>query len=235
MNIAIVDDDENDYHILITYIDTFCQKNNILCETCFFKESSEFLKCFTQSGFDIIFLDIFMENISGIDTAKQIRKSDRHCKIIFTTSSPDHALLGYQVHAFDYLLKPYSYDKFCTTFGECCSLIRRVPNYIEVKESRTMIKINTDCILYTDYSNHYIQIHTEFRMIKSYLSFPEFSKLLLCYKNFLNCYRNCIINMDKVSSLTELGFVLENGECIPITRSKRLKCQQIYADYIFSL
>lgn len=234
MNIAIIDDDKNDYHILLSYIDTYCQTNDLFCNTCYFKESTSFLKNFTPSSYDIIFLDIYMEKISGIETAKQIRKSDRQCKIIFTTNSTDHALLGYQVHAFDYLLKPYSYDKFCTTFADCCSLIRKAPNYIEVKESRTMVKINTDCILYTDYSNHYIQIHTEFRTIKSYMSFPEFSKLLLIYNNFLNCYRNCIINMDKVNTITDLGFVMENGECIPITRSKRSKCRQIYADYMFN-
>lgn len=78
---------------------------------------------------------------------------------------------------------------------------KRSSHYIEVKESRVMVKIPIDTILYTDYFNHYIQIHLADRIVKTYMRFEDFSKLLLCYPQFISCYRNCIINLDKVVRL----------------------------------
>ena len=96
-----------------------------------------------------------------------------------------------------------------------------------------MVKILIRDILYADYDNHYIQIHNKENIIKTYLSFQDFSPLLLKYPQFLNCYRNCIINMDSVDSLHDHDFVLTNGERLPITREKRLEIRQLYADYAF--
>jgi DNA-binding LytR/AlgR family response regulator len=110
---------------------------------------------------------------------------------------------------------------------------KRSSHYIEVKESRVMVKIPIDTILYTDYFNHYIQIHLADRIVKTYMRFEDFSKLLLCYPQFISCYRNCIINLDKVVRLEKTSFVLTSGEHLPITRSLRLQIHQQYADYQF--
>ena len=106
-------------------------------------------------------------------------------------------------------------------------------HYIEVKESRIMTKIRLDDILYTDYFNHYIQIHLSERIVRTYMRFSDFSPMLLCYPQFICCFRNCIINMDKVTSLLKTDFVLSSGERLPITRNLRPQVQQEYADYQF--
>ena len=66
------------------------------------------------------------------------------------------------------------------------------------------------------------------------MRFHDFSSLLLCYPQFICCYRNCIINMDKVSALEKTEFVLTTGEQLPITRNLRSQIHQQYADYQFS-
>ena len=176
----------------------------------------------------------FQSKASGISLAEEIRKQDGDCAIVFTTVSTDFAVQGFEVRALDYLVKPIAYNSFSRTMDY---YLKHAPSrqsrYIEVKESRVMVKIPIDTILYTDYFNHYIQIHLADRIVKTYMRFEDFSKLLLCYPQFISCYRNCIINLDKVVRLEKTSFVLTSGEHLPITRSLRLQIHQQYADYQF--
>ncbi|EEG54863.1 LytR/AlgR family response regulator transcription factor, partial [Enterocloster asparagiformis] len=133
----------------------------------------------------------------------------------------------------DYLLKPIGYDRFCRAMEYAHRELENTGRYIEVKVSRIMVKILLDDICYADYSNHYIQIHTPQRMYRTYMRFEDFSKLLLCYPRFLCCYRNCIINMDRVVEMEKNEFLLATGDRIPISRSMRLAIHQQYADYQF--
>ena len=73
-----------------------------------------------------------------------------------------------------------------------------------------MQKIPIDSILYTDYSNHYIQIHLPDKTVRTYMRFEDFSGMLLIYSQFICCYRNCIINMDKVFSMEKSEFIFDN-------------------------
>lgn len=174
-----------------------------------------------------------MEGISGIEVARKIRETDSECLLIFISSSKEYALQSFEVRAFDYLLKPLSEERFQKTMDLCQNELAKHIRYIEVKESRTLVKIPLNEIIYTDYYNHYIQIHTAARLIRSYQQFDVFSPLLLCYPQFLCCYRNCIVNMDHVDSVDKHDFVMENGERVPITRGNRNSIYQQYADYQF--
>lgn len=192
-----------------------------------------FLENWPSKSYDLVFLDILMEGISGIEVARKIRETDSECLLIFISSSKEYALQGFGVRAFDYLLKPLSEERFQKTMDLCQNELAKHIRYIEVKESRTLVKIPLNEIIYTDYYNHYIQIHTAARLIRSYQQFDVFSPLLLCYPQFLCCYRNCIVNMDHVDSVDKHDFVMENGERVPITRGNRNSIYQQYADYQF--
>ena len=96
-----------------------------------------------------------------------------------------------------------------------------------------MTRILITDIIYVDYHNHYIQVHTDSRVIRSYMSFGEFSPMLSPYRQFLWCYRNCMVNMDYVDTWEDHDFILKNGERLPIFKSQRKEILQAYANYIF--
>ena len=235
MNIAVIDDSIDEARQLAGFISTYCSDTHTCQQTTIFNTAADFLRCWQRGSFDLIFIDIFLRNeTSGIRIAERVRRDDDSCTIVFTTSSTDFALKGYEVRALDYMLKPLRYGKFCQTMDYFRSVSQRKrSHYIEVKESRIMVKLPVDDILYTDYSNHYIQIHLQDRLVRTYMRFHDFSSLLLCYPQFICCYRNCIINMDKVTSLEKAEFVLNTGEHLPITRTLRPQIHQHYADYQF--
>lgn len=234
MNIAIIDDNPDDRFILLGYLDTYFKEFPIYKTIQPFDNGEDFFSIWKRGAFDIIFIDIILSGISGMQIAERVRAEDSNCLIIFCSYSEEYGVQSYRVRAFDYLLKPYTYDQFKNTLDLCRSEFQRHGKYIEVKESRTYVKILLDDIIFTDYFNHYIQIHTESRVIKSYMRFDAFSPMLLTYPQFLCCYRNCIVNMDKVSSIEKYDFVMISKEHVPITRANRQSLCQQYADYQFN-
>ncbi|MEG0355396.1 MAG: LytTR family DNA-binding domain-containing protein [Lachnospiraceae bacterium] len=234
MNIAVVDDNIPEQQELSNYISKYCTDNQIHAQIDTFENGTQFLSVFYKKQFDLIFLDIYMSGDNGIQIAEKIRQINPDLLIVFSTTSRSHAIEGFRVRAFDYLVKPYSYDQFVRTMDFCNRAILKHYLYIEVKEGRYFIKILLCDIIYTDYYNHYIQIHTKSRIIRSYMPFSDFAPILNPYPQFLACYRNCLVNMDKVESLDEKDFIMTTGERVPISRGLKLEVRQAYADYIFN-
>lgn len=233
MQIAIVDDVKEEVSILMNYIRQYSQEHKLYTQIQTFNDGKHFLSVFEEKLYDIIFLDIYMNDMDGIELAKHIREKDTKVLIIFSTTSTEHAIMGFRLRAFDYLLKPYDYEQLKNTMDLCSQNLQSQSRYIEVKEKRIMVKILLKDIIFTDYSNHYIHIHTNTNVVRCYMSFPEFSKILLPYPQFLCCYRNCIINMDEVIALKENDFTMVTGDNIPINRTNKTVIKQQYADYLF--
>lgn len=233
MNIAIIEDSGQELSLLERCLQSYLSSRQVYRVIDTYTSGEAFLENWPSKSYDLVFLDILMEGISGIEVARKIRETDSECLLIFISSSKEYALHGFEVRAFDYLLKPLSEERFQKTMDLCQNELAKHIRYIEVKESRTLVKIPLNEIIYTDYYNHYIQIHTAARLIRSYQQFDVFSPLLLCYPQFLCCYRNCIVNMDHVDSVDKHDFVMENGERVPITRGNRNSIYQQYADYQF--
>ena len=105
MNIAIIDDLKTDSDRLVGLINTYMEQHRLQCRTMdLFSSGESFLDTFTSGKYHLIFLDIYMDGITGMETAKRIRQTDHDCRIIFITTSPEFAVESYNVNASFYLL-----------------------------------------------------------------------------------------------------------------------------------
>lgn len=233
MTTALVDDSGSDIELLYKDLSRYCQEHHIHMNIERFMDETSFLDSIRHTVYDLVFLDIYMEHTDGIRLAERIRETDPKCQIIFITSSKEHAVLSYRVHALDYLVKPYDYKDLEDALGRFEQLADRFSRYIELKEGRYYTRILLSDIIYTDYYNHYIQVHTTSCVVRSYMSFAAFFPMLSPYANFLWCCRNCMVNMDYIESLGKKDFVLKNGEHITIASARRQELVQKYADYMF--
>lgn len=237
MNIAIFEDDMDCLSALEGMLSRYCQTHLEpgTVSVQHFTDERCMLEAFDKEKFDIAFIDIYIENRgdAGMRVARQLYSRDSGCLIVFTTQSLEHAVESYQVRAFDYLVKPLVYEKLEKTMDLCCKHLEKARSYIRVKEGRLFINVLISDIIYTDYYNHYIQIYLKDRMVRSYMSFADFYEMLKPYPNFLNCYRNCLINMEKVDYLEDRDFVMMNGSRVPISKNNRKELLQKYADYVF--
>ena len=233
MRVAIVDDIKAEQEFLGRCLNRYCTEQLVPCEAATFDSGSAFIK----NGifdYDLIFLDIYMPGLNGLDTAARIREINKDVLLIFTTTSADFAVKSYRVRAFDYLVKPFTYDQFAETLRLATKALAETASFITLKTGRSQTRVLLHKILYVDYSNHYIQLHTETgEIIASRMYFEEITKILDPYPQLLYCSRNCIINMDKVTRLEKTDFILSSGECIAMNRNTVAELRQKYADYIF--
>lgn len=230
---AIVDDLIKDIKILEENIKRYCQEHKIHMQIHKFTNESAFVQSLDNTEYSLVFLDIYMEQETGIRLAQHIRKHYPKCQIVFTTASREHALEAFRVRALDYLVKPYTYEELTEAMKRFEEVAGRFAHFIEVKEGRYQTRILVDDILYTDYSNHYIQIHTTSCVVRSYMSFTDFAPMLESYPQFLWCYRNCLVNMEHIESLEDRDFLMKNKKRVPISKARKNEVTQAYANYLF--
>lgn len=230
---AVVDAGELDRDRMRCLIDRYCAEHPIHVAVECFSCGADFLSAYEQQPFQLAFLEINLPDKNGMDVARELRRIGGYCQIVFVSASAEYAVESYRVRAHDYMLKPYSEETFLSVMSLCDVSLRRLSPCIEVKEGRLLRRISLENIRFTDYCNHYIQIHTGDGVIKTYMHFAAFSELLEPFPRFLCCYRNVMVNMDWIERVEEQDFVLRCGGRVPIARQLRHECLQQYADYCF--
>ena len=233
MRIAVVDDMQSDRQQLNDCLDKYCRQAGLEYVLDSISSGEEFLKA-GDFAYNLIFLDIYMSGMTGMEAATAIREHNKDCLLIFTTTSKDFAVESYRVRAFDYLVKPYTYEQFSETMNLFDKSVVSSSRFIEVKANRMVVRIRCQDIIFADYYNHYVSIHTTGETIRTLLPFEELEAKLAPYPQFLCCNRNCLINMDKVVSVLKDGFKMPSGECLTIKRGTEKELRQRYADYLFS-
>lgn len=234
MNIAIVDDSREDRLRIAKLLERYAAEHSVILNISSYASGEEFFYRDPVCESDILFLDIYMDRMTGMDIAAMIKAAHSPCKIVFTSSSDAFALKSYEVRAFDYILKPVSYERLCGAMDLFSSCVRSASRFIVVKEGRELKKILISDILYADYHNHYMQLHTKSCVVSTYEKFSDFEARISGCPSFLTCYRCLTVNMDHIERINENFFLLKNGEYVPINRrrSKEIKAQ--YVSYVFA-
>lgn len=234
MKIAIVDDLKSDRDILNEKLNQYAKCNNIKYELTDFSSAEEFLEDFEVGKFQIVFLDIYMDKITGMDAAKQIFKTDSLCKIIFLTTSEEFARQSYSVNAVYYLIKPIEDEEFLHAM-ELCKL---KPDYnvpmISIKKNGSVHSIETELIYYIDVYQHTTRIHLYNNVIELYTNFSEFIAPLKSDRRFSVCSRGIMVNFQHVKDIENDCFMMNNGEAVLISRRNKRNIQEQWYGYTYN-
>ena len=120
MKMALVDDNEKERSRLMEMLRSCSKKACGEAEIAEFASAEEFDDAFSPGSFDVVFMDIYMEGRDGMQAARHVYESDRACRIIFTTSSREHAVESYDVGAAYYLVKPVEEEKLKKAIDTVC-------------------------------------------------------------------------------------------------------------------
>ncbi len=196
------------------------------------------LKFLEQTSVDIVFFDIQMPQLSGMELAKLARKMDLKFKLVFTTAYSEFAVESYKVEASDYLLKPFSQDDFdqCIsrlkhTFNTNSKAITELNNqdiewnteYIFVKSNYQMRKIALKDILYFEGLKDYIQIFMKNEK-HPILILTSFKKIIekLPTQHFMRVHRSYIVNLNSVEKV-EKSRIIFGDRYLPVSESNKDK------------
>ena len=112
LRIAIVEDNVSDANLLKRYINEFCTENQIHYQVDHFESGDAFLENYTKI-WNLVLLDIEMPGADGMETARKIREMDEETFLVFVTNMAQYAIRGYEVDAYDFVVKPVQYAPFC--------------------------------------------------------------------------------------------------------------------------
>lgn len=238
LSIAAVDDTDADREILKEMLNQYFKEQYAYGEKeeffCLeeFGSGEEFLESFYPGKYDVIFFDIYMKELTGMDTAKEVYRRDRQCRLIFFTSSLEYAVEGYSVHAAWYLLKPLKYDKLSLALNSFISTLSRDMAYILLTFKGGVRKpILIRDILYVDCVKRTGRIHMEKGISEVTDKFTEIVARLEQDARFLCCNRGIYVNMDWIRELKAQDVILKNGERLPVRIHGRGEVKQKYLRY----
>lgn len=220
LNIAIVEDNREDADLLKKYVTAYLRGKDCECAIELFGNSDIFVNLMS-SKYNLVFLDIEMPNVSGMEIARKLRAVDKNVTIVFVTAMAQYAVEGYEVNAFDYIVKPVSYDIFKIKFKRILDSLRlSSDDEIWIKAVGLCVKrINISQIKYVEVVKHDCVYHTEQGDYKVTTSMQKVFEELKAY-SFALCGQGYLVNLKYVSEVLPDTAVVA-GERIPISRSRR--------------
>ena len=227
--IAVCDDSSFDRFVISEMIDGYFKNKSFLYHVTEYCNEITLIDDLEESNkYDIIFLDIYLNSILGIEVAKRLRAGGYNGKIVFLTASDKYAVESYDVDAAGYLLKPHNYEKFCGVMDRL--LIGRRKNTIIVKKRSSVEYIPYDNIRYIESSNTKCLIHCSDGKIHTLYTRLDMIENEIEDKRFLRCHRSYLVNLYYVQSLHE-SFVMDNNEIV-LVRQKSIKdIRRLYLEY----
>lgn len=233
MRIAIVDDIASERDNLKTGITAQLTRLSLNARVFCFASGADFLSAAGKERFDLVFLDIYMNNENGVDTAKELRRFDTDCLIVFTTTSTDHALDGFRVRAFHYLVKPCTGADLAALFDEIIKRLPETDRYIKVDTPGGAVRLRLRDILYAEHYQHQIHIYrADGQKNVTRRTFREFAAGLMDGRFFL-CSRGVLVNLEHAEDFDGKDFILKNGKRIPVSRDLAKAARQAFGDFLF--
>lgn len=227
MRVALVDDTQEERQILSAILDEELPQADVFT----FTDGESFLKDWENNTYDLILLDIYMDEMLGVDVARKVRETDLDVRIVFCTTSNEFASESYEVGANYYLQKPVSIN----SFQRMLKMIRlddyELNRFITLPDGQKIVLRN---ITYTEYYNHSIIIHSKKRAdLQTRMSQTEWESLLSEYNFFYSCSKGLVVNFYEVEKVEDNLFLLKNGAQVPISRRKAKDALESYAHFRF--
>lgn len=234
MRIAIVDDVSEERALLHSRLEHQLNRRNICAELFEYDNGEDFLASTKENAFTILFLDIYMNGANGIEIAKELRTFDKNCLLIFTTTSTDYALEGFQVRAMHYLVKPYAEEDISVLIDEIFSRIPIPDKYIDIKVSGSDVQVPFKNIVYAEHFSHMIHIHTtNAKILITRQSFDSFTAPLKTDSRFFICNRGIIVNLEHAVDFDGTMFILDDGNAVTVSRKLLKNAKQTFMNFLF--
>lgn len=203
-------------------VEAFCNKTDFISLEKTFNKPTEALKHLRKFPVDLLFLDINMPSITGIELYKAIQQKTM---VIFTTAYSEHAVEGFNLNAVDYLLKPFTYERFMQAVNKAHEYFNYEnkkesvsQQYLFIRADYSLIKINVNDILFIEGLDDYLKIHlTKQKPIVARMTMKSILDKLSA-KEFVRVHRSYIVSLKHAQNVRN-KIISVAGEEIPLGSS----------------
>lgn len=220
VRIAIVEDEASYRRELREYISRFSTEHGMEFEITEFQEGTALVENY-RPVWDIILLDIQMPGLDGMETAHRIREYDQNAILIFITNLAQFALKGYEVNAYDFVVKPITYPAFAMKLQKITARIEsRTEGYVLLPVARGMKKLSVSDIFYVEVINHRLYCHTEEGALQLTSGTLSALEERLVESAFCRCNSCYLVNLRYVTDIRKDSVVV-GGDELTISRARK--------------
>ena len=236
IRIACCDDEKQQLELYKTMFTNIEMRQDIKLNVEYFLSGNFMLERFQseKNPFDLVYLDMDMDEKSGLDLAKEIRQNyHSDCLILFLTNYPKYMQNSFDVRAFQYMIKPVQFDEFEKKFNAA-------RKYLEKDDkNRVVLKIDEDNVVFFTNEIYYIEKEKSSKQFLVYLEdkcvvakgvLSAIENLFL-EQHFRRTQRSYLVNMKHMGGIQENDWVLSNGNLVPISRRKEKELKQQFMRY----
>lgn len=234
INCVIIDDE----HLARQYLKDYVNKVPFLNLLGDFNSPLKALAVLKNNPVHLMFLDIEMPDISGIEFLKSLEQKPQ---VIFTTAYQEYAIEGYELNVTDYLLKPFSFERFlksvnkvaesmqqkkAANHGEISEIPGPEKDYLVIRADRKLYKINYDDVVYIEGQKAYVTFHTLTGRITALATLKSLQDTLPTNR-FIRIHKSFIVSVDRIRSLE--GNMIEVGKKIlPVGKNYQKSLSNVF-------
>lgn len=229
MKIAICDDNKSVIASVKNALMS-CNISNVKIDEFYSGES--LLEYYKKGGrYDLLFLDIHMEMIDGINTAFTLKKLQKDLILIFLTGHTIYVKEAFTVQAFQYLTKPVKQEEIIKEFKRAVGYYKLNHTRYKIEDKKSTVYVEISNIIYMEVRNHNITIYTDKGeyIVKGRLKDEE---VKLKKYGFVRCHQGYLVNMQWIHAINEDSIQLKNGCFVPVSRRMRKTVIDEFSNYI---
>ncbi len=221
IDIAIVEDDLVEQQRLLQHLRRYQEEHQLVFRFSLYTSALDFLE--EKTAFDIVFMDIMLPNMTGMEAAARLRAFNSSTVLIFVTMSEQYALKSYEVDALDYIIKPVTYQRLTMKLQKAIKVDEAASGgSIIINDARGVVKCATGDLLYVEVHGHKLDYHTKDGVYTAYGSLNDLERVLGVYR-FMRCNSCYLVNPQHIKRIDrkEMAVVMSGDEALKISQTRR--------------